>query len=673
MTACLKQHPSVWSLSNNSLRSTTSKLQISTATSRKCRIQRYASSKATTAFPSRRHETLTLLHKTTNTVPSVFSFGDPLARQNRHTEQFWDDILSHVHHNLALPVGEPVKIVVLGLSEEDATKDLVTALLSDPLTSDQQQNDLISNRWEGRSSNQLRIVFNSDTHADPSSLQIPSSYLQQFSTPIQLTELRGPDSTQVFLSEWSQDHTQIPILHNPLIYKADIPIVVFNPLTTPLSTLLRNRLPSNVILVSSAPTSQTELSSIMHKEVLAVQEYFESKQRPPPQHNVEPLNIFSVDPQRALAAIRVLQSNSESYYSVQRFQDEYASSHLASLTQELRTRIDNPSPADDVNVSVANARIQDSLNAGFQDEYASSHLASLTQELRTRIDNPSPADDVNVSVANARIQDSLNAGFDYISTRLTELQEAIRDVDLLQHNTSANRAVIPEQVLGVDSAEVKDAIQRTEKDIRQVMDKLTWWKMIWRVDEISTIVSGALTQAWFHNLEKKLVFSAGKLSNLQDQLSARKEALLVKHKSVASQVLQNQLGQLQSAPSYKVTPSALTQPIISRRNQMIQFPTTRLHVSGQKAVVGLAGGTATGLGIGWAGWVGWLVGSGEGLLSIMGMEANTAIGVGALVAVGSVRWAVGVWAKAKKRWWKDWHRIGEGLNRDLQVGGLRLS
>lgn len=139
------------------------------------------------------------------------------------------------------------------------------------------------------------------------------------------------------------------------------------------------------------------------------------------------------------------------------------------------------------------------------------------------------------------------------------------------------------------------------------------------------------------------------------------------HKTIASRVLQNELGQITSAPNYKVTPGALTQPLVSRRNQMIVYPTTRLHISGQKAVVGLAGGTATGLGIGWAGWVGWLVGSGEGLLSIFGMEANTAIGVGALVAVGSARWAVGVWAKAKNRWWKDWQRIGEGLNRDLQV------
>lgn len=248
------------------------------------------------------------------------------------------------------------------------------------------------------------------------------------------------------------------MLHNPALYTADIPIIVFNPLTTPLSILLRNRLPSNVILVSSAPTSQDELTSIIHDELSAAQEHFDSAKQPAPRVNVEPLNIISADPQQALAAIHVLQSDSDSYSAIQRFQDEYASSHLSSLTQALKSRVTAPCNGECI----------------------------------------------KVAVANSRIQDSLNAGFDYIGTRTAEIQAAVRDVDLLQHTTSRDRAIIQTKVLGVDGAEVKDAVQRAEKDIKQVMDRLTWWKMIWRVDEISTIVSGALTQAWFHNLEKKV-------------------------------------------------------------------------------------------------------------------------------------------------------------------------
>jgi hypothetical protein len=108
-------------------------------------------------------------------------------------------------------------------------------------------------------------------------------------------------------------------------------------------------------------------------------------------------------------------------------------------------------------------------------------------------------------------------------------------------------------------------------------------------------------------------------------------------------------------------------PIHSRRSQIIKYPTTRLHIAGQKVVLGMGGGVATGLGVGWTGWLGWLLGSGEGIFGFLGMEPSTAIGVGALVAVASIRWSIESWEKARKRWWQDWRRVGEGLERDLKV------
>lgn len=51
----------------------------------------------------------------------------------------------------------------------------------------------------------------------------------------------------------------------------------------------------------------------------------------------------------------------------------------------------------------------------------------------------------------------------------------------------------------------------------------------------------------------------------------------------------------------------------------------------------------------------------------MGMDPTTGIGLGLLGTVISVRWAVGKWEKEKRRWWADWERIGQGLERDLKV------
>jgi len=108
-------------------------------------------------------------------------------------------------------------------------------------------------------------------------------------------------------------------------------------------------------------------------------------------------------------------------------------------------------------------------------------------------------------------------------------------------------------------------------------------------------------------------------------------------------------------------------PIHARRVQIIKYPTTQLHVTGQRVVLGMGSSIAAGAGVSWAGWVGWFASAGESLLDIIGMDAGTVMGVGLLGAVAGVRWAIGRWEKAKRRWWEDWERIGDGLGRDLRV------
>ncbi|KZT66376.1 hypothetical protein DAEQUDRAFT_715056 [Daedalea quercina L-15889] len=47
------------------------------------------------------------------------------------------------------------------------------------------------------------------------------------------------------------------------------------------------------------------------------------------------------------------------------------------------------------------------------------------------------------------------------------------------------------------------------------------------------------------------------------------------------------------------------------------------------------------------------------------MQTETVIGVGMLGAAAGIRWAVGRFERAKKKWLKDYDRVGEGLERDL--------
>lgn len=170
----------------------------------------------------------------------------------------------------------------------------------------------------------------------------------------------------------------------------------------------------------------------------------------------------------------------------------------------------------------------------------------------------------------------------------------------------------------------------------------------------------------------QLILQTGKLSALQRETSTSTFELLSKHPVIQSAILRNQVLQLQASPTYQLSHKCLTKPIQFRRDQIIKYPTARLHIAGQRAVFGMGAGVTTGVGIGWIGWLGWLLGSGGGIFGSLGMEPSTAIGVGVLVALAGIRQGIGSWEKAKYRWWQDWRRIGDGLERDLKVYHVRL-
>ena len=67
------------------------------------------------------------------------------------------------------------------------------------------------------------------------------------------------------------------------------------------------------------------------------------------------------------------------------------------------------------------------------------------------------------------------------------------------------------------------------------------------------------------------------------------------------------------------------------------------------------------------------LGVAEGVLANLlsaGVAPGTAAGAGVLLALASIRVAIGRWEKAKKRWWGDWKRVSQGLERDLSVSLL---
>lgn len=100
---------------------------------------------------------------------------------------------------------------------------------------------------------------------------------------------------------------------------------------------------------------------------------------------------------------------------------------------------------------------------------------------------------------------------------------------------------------------------------------------------------------------------------------------------------------------------------------LANFPVIRLHLAAQKVVLSTLGSVTTSLSVLWANWVGLI--ENVSLLGV-GLGGETIVGAGILAGVAGLRWSVGKWEKAKRVFWADWERVGEGLERDLTVSFL---
>jgi hypothetical protein len=491
--------------------------------------------------------------------------------------------------------------------------------------------------------------------ADASTLQIPSSYLQRFPVPIYIKELAPTPSSQAR----SLSNT-IPIVHDAdviAIFEADIPVIVCNSLTTPLPLLLCTAFPTNnaILVVTSTPPPESKspyANSFLYRHL------------PKLHYNTElnSLKTLFIDPARAVQALRTLRSGSNSSLAVQRYQDDFVGSGIATFTDALKAKLSSIAPQSPNN-------------------HVSS--VSVSSTLRTQ-------------TAIAHIGSALSACAHSLQCAKADITTVYADVSELNGKVEDARARVQNEVFGLSwqhkpsttklgRNEVTEALKVAEREMKVVMDRLTWWRMVWRVDEISCIVGAAVERAWCTELEKKvgdivsstlynlidslltqLILHAGRLSALQKALTSSTFTVLSSRSSPPfnSPILYNTALQLCSSPSYPLTPQTLTSPIHTRRIQIIQYSTTRLHLAGQRAVLGMSCGLVTGIGLSGAGWVGW---TGEGLLGLVGMDAGTAIGVGVLSGLACVRWGLGKWESAKKKWWEDWVRVSEGLGRDLTV------
>ncbi|OAX39122.1 hypothetical protein K503DRAFT_717128 [Rhizopogon vinicolor AM-OR11-026] len=550
---------------------------------------------------SRRHKVSALLHRISSFLPRALSAST--NDSGIQSSQLWHELLSDIDAALSSPsesdAYQSARVVVCGADQWAGSQELVTALLENPFTSDEDYSDILRNRWKNQSA-YLTIDHGPSTSLVNGALAIPSSWLQQYPLPIRVTEIASL-SSQATLQK--------------TLLEGDALVLICNPLTTPLATLISKagyilQRSKTILLLTASGASEHALGHVK-KELAAA--------------GCQPGKVLAVDPVRALDAISALKSNTSSPSAIRMYQNDFTGSRISIFSEVLGEMLGSK---DSGHVSLLDIRTQTAL-----------------MQMRSAL------------CASARSVNQARATIDRVFTGTSELQSQVEEV------CAKTDEVLTES--GVDQA-----LLRSSKEMKTLLDSLTWPKMIWRVDEIDTLVGSALEGYWCRELESQLILQTGRLASTQTSLTSSTFSLLAKLASPSSPsfpafhspILDNHLRQLAHSPSFALTPDTLIRPIQARRSQLAKHTTMRLHHDAQNAVLGAFGGIFGGAGLGW-----WLA-FGESALSLgAGSEAGTALGAGALVAVASIRWAVGKWERAKRHWVDDANRVSEGLKRDLKV------
>jgi len=268
------------------------------------------------------------------------------------------------------------------------------------------------------------------------SLTIPSSWLQQYPLPIQVTEIPSLSSQPTF---------------QKTLLKGDVLVLICNPLTTPLPTLIAKanyilKRSKTILLLTASGASEHALERVK-KELVAA--------------GCKPGKVLAVDPIRALDAISALKSDLSSPSVIQRYQNDFTGSRISILNEVLGEMLGSKEK-EKQRVTLLDIRTRTALMQ------MKSALCASAQ-----------------SVTEAR------ATIDRVFTGASELQSQVEEV-----YAKADEVLTDS---GVDKALLRDS-----KEMKTLLDSLTWPKMIWCVDEIDTLVGSALERHWCRELESEV-------------------------------------------------------------------------------------------------------------------------------------------------------------------------
>jgi hypothetical protein len=322
-----------------------------------------------------------------------------------------------------------------------------------------------------------------DTLTNPNS----SAWARQFSTPAQLLLLPA-SANQTHVSQTSQ-----------ILATADVPVIVCDPATSEggwddVKQLTRSLFLSRgivVVLGASGPHV------------------------PSPPEGPEQLQIRVVDPWRAEQALAALREASgensgkigkigtsgtsvDAANAVQRFQDDFNGSQISAVTQAIKSHLGHSSDSDSTkSLNVASIRVQTTLNI-LQSALAQAEQALWTSRAEVvdafqRIDAAREELGREREEARKGVFGTLQFQSTSIVPPLAASEQAKAGKDVHTH-TAALQAK--------DS--VGQSLEAAEKIVRETMDRLVWWKLLYKVSEVDYTVTSAVAGSWFRDLEPEV-------------------------------------------------------------------------------------------------------------------------------------------------------------------------
>ncbi|KAG8863446.1 hypothetical protein FRB96_008186, partial [Tulasnella sp. 330] len=572
---------------------------------------------------------------------NILRASSDLAQRSIPNPELWTTSANRALADLCQP-RKPVVAVYGDL--HSGARDIVTALLEDPLSGDQEKRNALTGRHDATTHppKPLSITYDEQCSRTDASLRLRAPWLEKANvTVLEVPELDINRSLQALLTA---DHVVLVTDNIRFLTQPHIASLVRTFAHHPSSQLLLNRVVTSSTTVRD---DEAELSRQLNR--LLYPENTQVDNGPP---TMQISTASSTEALDALDIFRNTQSSSLPSSARAASLEVYQRKSLASSLSSLATQI------------AAAVRPRHPTLASSDLYYTQSATAAF---LVSRILH---ACQVSLSGAQSEIS-HVEHRIDLFRTKTTEdridLEASFTGVDPPCKASTGTRHERGDTGEGLPLVEGEMA--RCESAAYSVLrDQLTWWALLrGKVDDVGDVMRDVVIDDYGRELEKKIVFLCGRLASTQRKCSYLSTELVTFPPSSPfhSPVLTNILAQQQqldgqtlstSSPPLPTYTANLLQPINTRRDQILSQLIPQLHSRAQLLLLRLYLITVTSTGSALAGWI-------SGIEWVTG---DVAVGLGALGVVAGARWSVGRWDKARQRFWKGWRRIGQGLSRDIQ-------